>query len=66
MGGGVGVAVVVREAIKKKNYEILDIVRNSDDPPPPSLVWTQKVWTLRLGSDPPPPYRSLDILTLKV
>ena len=27
----------IREAIKKKNYEILDIVRNSDDPPP--LGW---------------------------
>ena len=33
---------------KKKNYEILDIVRNSDAPPP-RLVWTQKVGRLGLG-----------------
>ena len=56
----------LREAIKKKKYEILDIVQNSETPLPPRLVWTHKVWTLSLGADPPPPYRSLDILTLKV
>ena len=42
-----------REAIKKKHYEILDIVQNSETPPP-RLVWTHKVWTLSLGADPPP------------
>ena len=25
---------ILREAIKKKNYEILDIVQNSETPPP--------------------------------
>ena len=54
---------------KKKSYQILDIVQTSADPhplPPIRQVWTQKVWTLRLGSDPPSPYCSLDILTQKV
>ena len=41
----------VRGAIKKKNYQTLDIVQTSADPPPIRQVRTQKVWTLRLGSD---------------
>ena len=40
----------LREAIKK-DYEILDIVKNSETPPP-RLVWTKKFRTLRLGLDP--------------
>ena len=40
---------------QKKNYQTLDIVQTSADPPPIRQVWTQKVWTLRLGSDPPLP-----------
>ena len=43
------------EPSKKKNYEILDMWQNSLTPPPPREVWTQKVWTLRMRSDPPPP-----------
>ena len=44
---------LVRGAIKKKNYQTLNIVQTSADPSPPiRQVWTQKVWTLRLGSDP--------------
>ena len=50
---------VIREEVSKasgepskKNYQILDIGQNSAEPPPPiRQVWTQKVWTLRLGSD---------------
>ena len=35
--------------------------------PLPWLEWTQKAWTLILGSEPPlPAYHSLDILMLKV
>ena len=34
--------------------ETLDIVQSSNDAP--RLVWMQKVWTLRLGSAPPPPH----------
>ena len=43
----------LREAIKKKKYEILDMVQTPETPPP-RLVWTHKVWTLSLGADPPP------------
>ena len=51
---------------RKKNYEILDIVQNSDDPPSP-LGWYGRKKYGRLGrAQTPPPYRSLDILTLKV
>ena len=48
----------------KKNYETLDMWQSSLTPPPRE-VWTQKVWTLRMGSDTPSPYRSLDIWTKK-
>ena len=46
---------------------MFDIVQSSKIPHP-RMVWREKVWTLRLGSDPPPspsPYRSLDILSQK-
>ena len=46
---------MTREAFKK-NYESVDAVQTSDNPPaPPPLVWTLKVWTVRKGSDPPLP-----------
>ena len=55
----------LREAIKKKKYEILDIVQNSETPPP--LGWYGRIKYGRLAlAQTPPPYRSLDILTLKV
>ena len=40
----------LRGAIIKKNYQTLNIVQTS----PIRQVWTQKVWTLRLGPAPPP------------
>ena len=44
----------------------MDIVRNSADPPRP-LAWYGRKKFGRLGwAQIPPPYRSLDILTLKV
>ena len=49
----------------KKKYEILDIVRNSDDPPPQAGM-DAKSLDAQVGLRPPPHYRSLDILTLKV
>ena len=52
---------LIREAIKKKNYQTLDIVQTSTDPFPIRQVWSQKVWTLRLGSDnPPTPHWALE------
>ena len=58
----------IREAIKKKKTtKFWTLSKTLMAPPPPRLVWTQKVWTLRPGADrPSPPYRSLDILMLKV
>ena len=49
---------------QKKNYKILDIVQNSEIPP---LGWYGRIKYGRLAlAQTPPPYRSLDILTLKV
>ena len=50
---------------KKKNYEILDIVQNSETPP---LGWYGRIkyGRLALVQTFPPPYQSLDILTFKV
>ena len=42
------------EAIKKKNYEILDIVRNSDDPPPLGWYGRKKYGRFRWAQTPPP------------
>ena len=52
---------------QKKNYKILDIVQNSETPPP-RLVWTHKVWTLSLGADPPPlpKFGHFDVKSLNV
>ena len=58
---------IIRGAIKKKNYQTLDIVQTSADPPPPlGRYGRKKFGRSDLARTPPSPYRSLDILTQKV
>ena len=40
---------------KKKTTKVWTLSKPLLTPPPPPLVWTLKVWTVRKGSDPPLP-----------
>ena len=58
---------MLREAIKKTNYQTLDIVQTSADPPLQlGRYGRKKFGRSDLARIPPSPYRSLDILTQKV
>ena len=46
--------VLGKGSLQKKKLRNFGHVAKFLDPPPRE-VWTQKVWTLRMGSDPPPP-----------